>query len=147
MFHVSVTESLFVKASPERVFDFTQDYARRGTWDHNVLAAEVLPGDGPPRVRVRLRGGVRCVFQYKLLERPRRTSLAMVEVRSPVLAGGGGAWTYEARDGGTLWTQTNTLAFRGRFWRVLFGAITRWQLARGTRRAMDLAKRQLEHGA
>ena len=127
------------------MWDFTQDYTRRAQWDDNVLSAEVLPGEGPLRVRLRLRGGVECVFQYKVLDRPRRTSLAMTEVRSRLLSGGGGAWTYEARDGGTWWTQTNALVLRSGLLALCFGAVARWQLARGTRRAMCAAQRMLEN--
>src|SRR5262249_49801777 len=120
--------------------------ARRREWDANVLDAEMLAGSGPPRVRVRLRGGTRCVFQYKLFDRPHRTSLAMTEVRSPWCAGGGGSWVYEARDGRALWTQTNTLIVRGRVARLCLGWMIRGQLARATRRAMANAKRILEAG-
>ena len=146
MRQITVTESLFVAASPERVWDLTQDYRRRSQWDANVLSAEVLPGAGPPRVRLRLRGGVACVFQYKVFERPLRTSLAMTDVVSPVLAGGGGAWTYAAQDGGTLWTQTNTLVFKNALLGLCFGALARWQLRRGTRTAMRAAQRLLAAG-
>lgn len=144
MRQVTVTESLVVRAAPERVFDFTQDYAQRASWDRNVLSAEVLPGDGPPRVRMRLRGGVQCVFRYQAFERPRHTSLAMVDVRSPVVAGGGGAWKYEAVPEGTRWTQTNTLVCRNALVGAVFGALLRWQLRRGTRAAMQAARRRLE---
>ena len=144
MHHVAVAESIFVDASPEVVFDFTQDYARRREWDANVLAAEVLATAGPPRVRLRLRGGVSCLFEYKVFDRPARTSLAMTEVRSPFLCGGGGAWTYEPRNGGTWWSQHNTIAFRNRFVHWCLGGLARWQLARSTRRAMARAKQMLE---
>jgi hypothetical protein len=142
--HITVTERVFVAAPPERVWDYTQDYARRCEWDANVLEAEPLATTGPPRVRLRLRGGVSCVFQYRVFERPRRTGLAMVEVRSWLVRGGGGSWTYEARDGGTWWTQTNTITVRSRFARWCLGALLRWQLARATRRAMAKAGRILE---
>lgn len=138
---ITVTESVVIPRPPEQVWDFTQDYRRRPEWDASVMAAEVLAGDGPPRVRVRMRGGVDCVFQYKVFDRPRRTSLAMSEVRSWLLAGGGGAWTYDAVDGGTRWTQHNTIVFRNAFLGVCFGAIAHWQLARSTRRAMLQAQR------
>ena len=141
---VTVTESLFVRAPCERVWDFTQDYALRASWDANVLDAEVLPGEGAPRVRVRLRGGVRCTFRYQAFERPRRTSLAMVDVQSALLAGGGGAWTYEAREDGTQWTQTNTLVLADRWFAPMLAPLVRWQLRRGTRRAMRAARCALE---
>jgi uncharacterized protein YndB with AHSA1/START domain len=141
---VTVAESLFVEAPPERVWDFTQDYAQRASWDANVLDAEVLPGDGAPRVRVRMRGGVRCTFRYQAFERPQHTSLAMVDVQSVLFVGGGGAWTYESRDGGTLWTQTNTLVLADRWFAALLAPLVRWQLRRSTVRAMRAAQRLLE---
>lgn len=49
------------------------------------------------------------VFEYKLDDRPNKTSLAIQETNSKWIIGGGGAWTYEQKNGGTLWTQTNTL--------------------------------------
>jgi hypothetical protein len=145
--HITATERLFIEAPHAAVWDYTQDYSRRREWDGQMLRAEILESRGPPRVRVRMRGGLRCVFQYKLFDRPHRTSLAMTEVRSPLFAGGGGSWQYEARDGGTLWTQTNTLTFRGRFTYLSLGWLVRPQLARATRRAMANCKRILEGGA
>lgn len=142
----TVTHSIWIAHPPEEVWDFTQDYARRPTWDSTVLDAEVLRVDPVPRVRVRCAGGLRAVFQYRQFDRPSRTSLAMEEVRSPLVVGGGGAWSYEARDGGTVWTQTNTLVLRpGGGYRVIL-PLVRWQLGVSTRRAMERVKRELEGG-
>lgn len=148
----TVTESIHVHASPEAVFDFTQEYARRGEWDASILATEVLePADAAalrgPLVRVRARGGLEAVFRYKRFERPLGTSLAMEDVRSFLVAGGGGAWTYEARDGGTLWTQTNTLVLKPGLLRALLAPFVRWSLRSSTRRAMQRAKALVERGA
>jgi hypothetical protein len=143
----TVSESLLINAPVEVVWDFTQDYSKRPSWDQGVISAEVVDGTQPRRVRVQLRGGIACEFQYKLEDRPNRTTLAMQDVRSRILAAGGGSWSYEARDQATLWTQTNSLTFRSRLGYLCLGHLTAWQLRRVTRKAMLAAKRFLETNA
>ena len=143
---VATTESIVVARPPEAVFDFTQDYARRTSWDRGVLSAEVLQRAPLPRVRVELAGGVRGVFEYKLFERPLRTSVALTEVRSPLFSGGGGSWSYQEHAGGTLWTVTNALRFKSRLAGWMLGPWTRFALRRGTRAALRAAKLELERG-
>jgi hypothetical protein len=64
------------------------------------------------------------------------------EVESALITGGGGSWSFEARDGGTLWTQTNSIEVRAIA--ALLAPLVRWNLRRATRRAMRTAKRALE---
>ena len=143
--HVTVSESIVVRAAPEVVWDFTQDFARRASWDATVLEARVLSETPVRRVRIRGVGGLTCVLEYKLFERPRRTSLAMVEVEgSKLVAGGGGSWSYEPTSAGTLWTQTNTLAIADGPFAWLVRPLARMQLRRATREAMAIAARKIE---
>ena len=144
---LTVTASVFVRRPAEFVWDFTQDYARRPEWDASVLEATVLEHEPLPRVRVRCAGGLSCVFRYRGFDRPRRTSVSMEEVRSLLIQGGGGSWSYEAREGGTLWTQTNSLMLRPGWWRQLLAPVVRRSLRAATRRAMQRARALLEAGA
>jgi hypothetical protein len=141
---VTVTESLFVKAPPEAVWDFTQDYARRHEWDRSILEARVVEGGAAPRVAFRAAGGVSGLLQYKQFARPRQTSLAMEEVKSWLVEGGGGSWSYEAKDGGTLWTQTNGLIVKPGWWRRLLLPMVATNLRTATRAAMHRARELLE---
>lgn len=143
---ITVAESIYVQVTPSALFDFTQDYTRRVQWDASILEAVVLETRPVPRVRIRARG-MRAVFQYRQFERPRRTSLAMEEVESAWIAGGGGSWSYEERDGGTLWTQTNTLIVRDGWWRALFVPAIRGRLRSATRRTLERAKQMVESAA
>lgn len=148
---VTVTESIHLAAPPERVFDVTQDYARRASWDASIRSVEVLePADAAakrgPLVRVHAQGGLEALFRYKRYDRPRGTSLAMEDVRSPWIAGGGGAWTYEAVEGGTLFTQTNTLVLKPGFLSGCLAPFVRWSLRSSTRRALAKAKTFVERG-
>ena len=131
---VTATGSIFVGKPPEVVWDFTQDYSRRPKWEDGAT----------PRVRVRCAGGLRAVFQYRLFDRPRQTSVAMEDVTSFLIEGGGGSWSYEAKDGGTLWTQTNSLTLRPTWWSPLFRPLVARQLRSSTLRAMERAKHMLE---
>lgn len=141
---ITVEESIHVRVTPAALFDFTQDYARRAQWDQSIIESEVLETRPVPRVRIRARGGLRAVLQYRQFDRPRRTSLAMEEVESAWIEGGGGSWSYEERDGGTLWTQTNTLIVRDGWWRALFVPAIRANLRSLTKGALARSKRLVE---
>jgi hypothetical protein len=134
---VAITESVEVARPPEAVFDFTQDYGRRTSWDATVVRADVLERD-PPRLRVELAGGVSAVFQYRLFRRPERTSMAMVDVRSWWMEGGGGSWQYVATPTGTRWTATNSITLRS----GPLGSLLRPLVVRQARSALRAAMRR-----
>ncbi len=139
----TATETIWVDRTPEEVFDYTQDYRTRTDWDPTVMSARVV-SDEPLRVQAVMRGIGPLVIEYKLYRRGERTSAAFREVDSSLISGGGGSWSYVARDGGTEWTQTATLEFR----QVLVGWLLRPLLRRnmGTlmRKSMAEAKRIME---
>lgn len=141
---VTVQEAVIVAASPEKVWDYTQDWNHRREWDDSVR--EVLSQTHEPhkRVKARFMGGMVFDIEYKLNDRPRKTSLAMVNGTSRWIVGGGGSWRYDGKDGGTVWVQTNTLVLADHLvmkalWPLLQMAF-RWS----TRHAMRKAKKRLE---
>jgi hypothetical protein len=140
---VTATETVHVERAPDQVFDYTQDYATRSVWDASVLEA-VVTSDDPRRVSLKVDGIGDMVLEYKLFRRGDRTSAAFTEVKSPYFVGGGGSWSYEARDGGTDWTQTNTLEFKSSLVGRLLGPIVRRRLSKGMHVAMLKAKGIME---
>jgi hypothetical protein len=140
---ITVRVQIVVPAEPEVVWDYTQDYACRANWDPGVRRARLV-GAGPPRVAEIEGPGLRCRLRYRVFERPRRTSLAMEDVRSALVVGGGGSWRYERAAGGTLWTQVNTLRLRP--WLGPLAPLLRWALAAQTRRGMARARRRIVLG-
>jgi len=136
---VTVTHTVHVDRTPDDVFDYTQDYATRPDWDSTVLSAELISAD-PRRVKVVMRGLGPLVIEYKLFRRGDRTTAAFTDVGSRVFGGGGGSWSYVARDGGTDWTETNTLEFRNGLLGTLLAPLIRRNMATLTRKAMDKAK-------
>ena len=143
---VTVSHTVHVSRSPEEVFDYTQDYTTRMDWDPTVKSAKVLSED-PRRVQVALEGIGPLVIEYKLFRRGERTSAAFTDVSSRLIAGGGGSWSYEPRDGGTDWTETSTLEFRNGLVGRLFAPLLRRNMATLTRKAMDKAKSIMESQA
>lgn len=140
---ITVSETIHVDRPPETVFDYTQDYATRTDWDDTIKRAEVLSED-PRRVRLTAPGLGTFTLEYKLFRRGDRTSAAFLDLDNAFFSGGGGSWRYEARGGGTDWTETNTLELRRP---GLFGwlaPVIEWNLRNGTRRAMAKARSIME---
>ena len=140
---VTVSETIHVDRSPEAVFDYTQDYATRTDWDDQIQRAEVL-SEEPRRIRITARGLGTFTLEYRLFRRGDRTSAAFVDLDSAFFSGGGGSWRYEARDGGTDWTQTNTLELRRPRLLGWLAPVVEWNLRNGTRRAMARARAIME---
>lgn len=140
---ITVIETIVVAATPEAVFDYTQDFTKRPEWDAGIVEAAAV-GDAPRAVRIRIRGLGSATVVYQLDRRPERTSAAFTDVRSAWMTGGGGSWQYEPIAGGTRWQQTNSLELKWpRLARLLAPLIER-SLRRSTRSSMAEAKRRLE---
>lgn len=144
---ITVHESLVIDRSPEVVWDFTQDFSRRPAWDSAVRQARVIQTNPVPRVEVQGQAGFRAFLQYKQFDRPRQTSLAMEEIRSGLIVGGGGSWSYERHGAGTKWTQVNSITLRDGIVAKLIAPLVRWQLRRSTIGAMKRAKSMIEAAA
>jgi hypothetical protein len=140
---VSATETIWVDRSPTEVFDYTQDYATRADWDSTVMSAAVV-SEEPRRVRAVLRGIGPLVIEYTLFRRGERTSAAFREVDSTLISGGGGSWSYTAREGGTDWQQIATLEFRHMLVGWLLAPMLRRNMHTLMRKAMLEAKRIME---
>ncbi len=83
-------------------------------------------------------------FIYKLDDRPSKTTLAAKEITSSYIESGGGSWTYENLNNGTLWTQTNTLVFKNKFWLRLLIPLYKLILNNQAKKAMRRAKKLIE---
>ena len=139
---ITVTRSIFIARPPEAVWDFTQDYTKRPLWDSSVRDTKELQAD--PRI-VRVYGPIVCAdFVYKQNDRPHKTSLAMENIESRLIEGGGGSWQYTARGNGTLWTQTNTIVLRNTLMAKLLRPVLAMGMRYSTKQAMKKAGRLIE---
>ncbi|MGH7282357.1 MAG: SRPBCC family protein [Polyangiaceae bacterium] len=140
---ITVDHRIVVAKAQDVVWDYTQDWTRRTELDFSVARAEIL-SDRPRVIRVSSRGGGSFEVSYKQTDRPRKTSLAMTSFTSFWLRGGGGSWRYDETDGGTTWSQRNTLILRDGFLGSLFAPFFRWILRRATIDGMNRARKILE---
>jgi hypothetical protein len=106
--NITVVHTIRVAAPVEMVFDLSQDWKLRHTWDRSVVSVEALAEE---ERAYRVTGRFRLVFEarYKLFRPHERTSLVMSASTWKVFTGGGGGWDYKKDGDGTLWTQTNTV--------------------------------------
>jgi len=126
-----------VDATPEVVFDLTQDYAKRLTWDPFLRRAELLGGAVAPGVGVRAwcvaRAGVGMETEYVSFISPRVAAVKMT--RGPwLLETFGGTWEFTAVEGGkTRVTFRYQLRARPRSLAWALEPLARWWFSRETR--------------
>jgi hypothetical protein len=140
---ISVSHTIHVDRPPDAVFDYTQDYSTRSLWDPSITDSELL-SDEPRRVRATIKGVGSTVVEYKLFRRGERTSAAFTQMDSRFVTGGGGSWSYAACDGGTDWTQNNTLELKPGLVGRLLAPMVRRSLDSAMRESMAKAKEIME---
>ena len=141
---ITIKHSILISKPRELVWDFTQDYSKRKTWDKAVLETEVLQTEPNLIVKLRTKGKTTMTFVYKLLDKPNKTSLVAREIESPLIESAGGSWTYEEHQNGTLWTQTNTIRFKKNFILPILLPVFRSLFQNQTEKAMKKAKAMME---
>ena len=141
---ITIKETIYIDQPPEVVWDFTQDYQLRTLWDKSIIEAKVLQQEPHRIVAIIAKGNSRMNFQYKLDDRPNKTTLAITDVHSSFILGGGGSWQYIASGNGTLWTRTDTLLLKNRFWIRLIVPLITFQVKRNMKDSMKRAKYLIE---
>jgi hypothetical protein len=141
---ITVEEKIYINSSPEIVWDFTQDYSKRSSWDKSIVSSVVISTEPFLLVAITLKGNVKMKFRYKLFDRPNKTTLTIVEAESSWIEGGGGSWKYDSFNQGTVWTQVNTLVLKNRNWIKVIIPFLRYQLRKNSQKAMMNAKRLIE---
>ena len=142
---VTASHSILVNRPAEEVWDFTQNWNRRAEWDGSVSSAEYVSTIHPIKVKVQGKGGITFDVTYKVSERPQLTTLAMSNLNSFWIKGGGGSWKYENVNGQTRWTQHNTLVLRDDILGKLIGFLFAFGLRFTTKQMMKRAKDLIEN--
>jgi ribosome-associated toxin RatA of RatAB toxin-antitoxin module len=96
------TESITIEGTPEAVFDFTQDYSKRLTWDTFLRKADLLSGAKEAGKGVKAlcvaKNGLGMVTEYVSFNRPKVTAIKMID--GPYMFQSfSGSWTFNAREG------------------------------------------------
>ena len=141
---ITIRHSIFIAKPREVVWDYSQNYDNRTLWDPSVLEATVLQSTPNRIVKLKMRGNTTMTFVYKLDERPSRTTLVAKEIKSAIIERAGGSWSYEEKNGGTLWTQTNSIELKNNFFARTIQPLLKLILLRQTKQAMKKLKNILE---
>ena len=141
---IVIRQSILINQPKEKVWDFTQDYNNRSSWDKTVIKATVLAYEPDRIVEMYMKGGTKMTFVYKLDQRPDKTSLVAKEIYSAILLGAGGSWNYENHNGQTLWTQTNSVELKDSFLLTMISPLVKRYFAWRTKQSMKNAKKILE---
>ena len=140
-------ESAVIEAPPGEVFDLTQDYPRRLTWDPFLREAVLMDGATAPAVGVRAwcvsRSGIGMETEYVSFNRPRVAAVKMT--RGPrLLESFAGAWEFEpVGDGTTRVTFRYHLRARPRLLAWALEPLARLWFARETRLRVVALRRAL----
>ena len=139
-----IKQSIFINKSKEEVWNFTQDYNNRPNWDNSVIEATVIQSLPNRIVKLKMKGNTIMTFEYKLDDKPNKTSLVARKIKSPLIEKAGGSWSYEDLKGGTLWKQTNSIEIKDKFFLRLVKPFLKTFIQLQTRQAMTRAKKMLE---
>lgn len=140
---ITIKESIFVALPPDAVYDFTQDYTKRPEWDRLIKEAKVVSED-PRVVDMVAKDESTMTVRYDKEQRPETTVLTIIEINSQMMKGGEYHWHYQAQDGGTLWTQENTIHLKDALWAKLMLPAAGKYFKDKTVQAMQKAKEMME---
>ncbi|MEP7168481.1 MAG: SRPBCC family protein [Bacteroidota bacterium] len=116
--NITVQHSIVVNKSCEEVFDFTQDFSKRMLWDKSIVDCKLISETSVRTAFIKAKGGMTANLEYKLFERPHKTSLRMTNINSSLVIDGGGSWTYEDQNGKNNFVDTNQYSiFKNFFYR------------------------------
>lgn len=95
---IKFSEEIIIAGSAELVFDFTQDYTQRLTWDTFLVKADLMDGATKAGKGVKAycvaRNGIGMVTEYVTYNRPRVTAIKMT--RGPFMFRSFlGSWTFK----------------------------------------------------
>ncbi len=126
------------------MWDFTQDYARRPEWDYGVRRCNQLQTAPQRVVELVMSDGSLMRFEYKHEERPYKTTVQALDIRSSYVQRAAGVWTYEELGKGTLWTQSNSVELKQSAVLRLIAPLIKTMLRYSTHLSMRKAKRMIE---
>ena len=94
---IKFSERISIKSAPEKIFDFTQDYNKRTTWDTFLTKAELVGGatkaDKGVKAYCVAKNGLGMETEYVSFNRPKVTAVKMT--KGPFLFKSFlGSWTF-----------------------------------------------------
>ena len=143
---ITVEGRILINSNKEHVWNFTQDIGNRKLWDNSVIDCQLIQRKPKKVIWVKMKGGIQSFLNYKLCDKPNKTSLKMYNTQSFLVKGGGGSWQYKEKEGKTEWVQTNTIEFKSKLAFLLLGWVIKRIFKKNTDIAMTKAKQLIENG-
>jgi len=139
------TESIIIERSPEVVFDFTQDYNNRLTWDTFLRKADLLYGAKEAGIGVKAlcvaKNGIGMVTEYVTFNKPKVTAIKMID--GPYMFKSFlGSWTFKEVNDRTEVTFLYAYEFRFPF--SLISPLIKAKLQKEVRKRLADLKRNIE---
>ena|SRR5688572_370962 len=141
---ITIRQSIIVCKPRELVWDYTQNFANRPDWDSAIKSAYLLQEEPNRIVKLQTHSNKTMTCYYKHDERPFKSLLEARDISSPFIASADGSWSYEKIGKGTLWSQTNTIAFKQHLLNNIMMPFYKWYFKKMTRRAMNKARCRME---
>ena len=103
MSSIKFSEKILINKDPEFVFDYTQDYSKRLTWDTFLIKAELIDGATEAGVGVKAwcvaHNGLGMETEYVSFNRPKTTAIKMT--KGPLMFKSFfGSWIFKETDKG-----------------------------------------------
>lgn len=80
---IKFSESIVINTNQEKVFDYTQDYANRLTWDTFLIKADLMEGVEQADIGVKAycvsKNGLGMITEYVTYNRPKVTAIKMTK--------------------------------------------------------------------
>lgn len=146
MQQIKFTESIIIYTPQERVFDFTQDYNKRLTWDTFLIKAELINGATESALGVKAycvaHNGMGMETEYVSFNRPKVTAVKMT--KGPYMFKDFlGSWNFKII--GTNETEVVFLySFTLSFPFNIFTPFIKWNLKKNVKQRLLDLKNQLE---
>lgn len=143
MSSIKFSEKILVSKDPEFVFDYTQDYSRRLSWDTFLIKAELMNGATEAGVGVRAwcvaHNGLGMETEYVSFNRPKTTAIKMTQ--GPFMFKAFlGSWVFKPMENGQT-EVTFLYSYRLRFPFSLASPFIKSNLRKNVRqRLLDLKK-------
>lgn len=141
---INLAYSILIEKPKEIVWDYTQDYSLRTTWDSTVSHATVIQSEPTKIVRLKLKGFTTLNYVYKWEDRPNKTTLTATDIHSSWINAIGGSWLYEEVEGKTRWTQKGTIELKNNLLLQLLNPLFSLLFHMQLRASMLKAKKQIE---
>ncbi|HHT9112902.1 MAG: SRPBCC family protein [Planctomycetes bacterium] len=88
--NISVTHSIVINQTCETVWDFTQDFSKCTLWDTSMIECKLISESPERKAAIKAKGGLQAILEYKIFDRPAKTTLRMTDIKAPIIVGDGG---------------------------------------------------------